>query len=305
MKTRGRRPSITTRSSRAGVEAHPLRRACIALLAGLALSGAGLAAPASAPDRKSVVCGQASVGRVARTGPDRLRYCGPLDRQGAQRLERRLRPGDRVLEIASPGGELDWPLRIAQTVRDRGLSVEVIGACYSGCASFVFPAGKARRIIPGGLLGFHNTASGVLAALEVWGEGVLSAEEAAPLRARAAGEVALYRSVGVSEAMLVEPLRRIGLRCLVRSGAHPETGEPVILIGTERTLWAPSASDLSAAGMTFEGVLPADQGRVSALFHTLSPSLRKKTDAIVYGAAAEAPGDWRFDPDCRIRTPPE
>lgn len=240
-------------------------------LAGCTLAGARIGAP------ERFACARAATATIERRGPDRLFYCGPLNPADARRFIEALRPHDATLDIVSYGGELDGPLTIAERVQTQGMTVRVLGPCFSGCASFVFPAARARSVEPGGMLGFHNTATSILEALDSWPVALLTDAEKVPLEARSAREKALYARSGVRADLLSDPLRRIGVTCLVRAGYHRDTAEPIILVLTRWGVWSPSARQLSAYGVE-------TSGRLSAM---LAPALTK-TAAVPAALAAHA-----------------
>jgi hypothetical protein len=261
--------------------------ALVALAAGAAfVSASSQAQQAEGPSRFACLDARRPV--ITRVGADTVRYCGTLSPDGARRLGRSLRETDTTIEIVSYGGELDGPLDVAWVVLDRGLTVRVIGPCFSGCASFVFAAGSQREFGAGGFLGLHNTATGVLAALDLWPEALLRDPERGPLRARANREAELYRRRGVSVELLVDPLRRIELQCLVKAGRHPRTREHVILLGTRWSLWSPSREQLAGYNISFSGPLPETQAEVDRIFRDSAPALAESGYSIRFDVSEVA-----------------
>ena len=79
-----------------------------------------------------------------------------VERKLKQILDKR--PDIEYVELNSPGGRARAALRIAQLIKERGLSTYVRGVCSSAC-TFVFIAGRERILNAGGRLGFHSGAS--------------------------------------------------------------------------------------------------------------------------------------------------
>lgn len=63
----------------------------------------------------------------------------------------------RTLRISSPGGEVGGAIDTALWVYRNGIDVVVDGGCFSSCANYVFPAGREKHIVDGGLVGWHGT----------------------------------------------------------------------------------------------------------------------------------------------------
>lgn len=215
--------------------------------------------------------GTPQVARIERGQISALRYCGSINALGVEKVENLLSDSDIALVITSYGGELDAPLRLAEIVTAKGLEVEVVGPCFSGCASFVFVAGSRRMVNADGILGFHNTAS----SAALLGYRALNADIPSgfgPLMARASREWQLYVSKGVSFDLLYEPQVRIGTICSQPRGVHPVSGERVIDIHSERNFWLPSPGFLGTAGIAFEGSLPATERDAAKRFQRYMPA---------------------------------
>jgi hypothetical protein len=60
------------------------------------------------------------------------------------------------LVISSGGGDTVEGRHVGRWVRDRGLVVEVDVICFSSCADYVFPAGRARVIRADAFVGWHG-----------------------------------------------------------------------------------------------------------------------------------------------------
>ena len=200
-------------------------------------------------------CDYASDGQVFRTAHDTVRYCGRLTDEGLTRLKAALTPGDSRLEIASAGGSLDAPIDFAFLVRRNELAIDVIGPCFSGCASFVFVASSERRIGPYGIIGMHNTASSAAVMAATFNEGELN-DNALPLFRRSQREHQLYQLAGVGIGLLYEPQNRVKTVCAEIVRLDVRTRESVVDIASEFDLWLPDKQQLNAYGINFSGDLP-------------------------------------------------
>ena len=60
------------------------------------------------------------------------------------------------LVISSGGGDTVAGRHVGRWVRDMGLVVEVDIICFSSCADYIFPAGRARVIRAGAFVGWHG-----------------------------------------------------------------------------------------------------------------------------------------------------
>ncbi len=63
--------------------------------------------------------------------------------------------------ISSVGGETRNGREIGQWVHDMALIVEVDRVCFSSCANYIFPAGRARAIRANALVGWHGNERGM------------------------------------------------------------------------------------------------------------------------------------------------
>lgn len=211
------------------------------------------------------------VTRMVRGDETALRYCGLINAQGVDAFEAALTENERVLVITSFGGELDAPLRLAELVAARGMDVEVAGPCFSGCASFVFVAGKRRVVTGTGILGFHNTASSsTLLGLRSLNGGPPSGF--GPVLDRVSREWRLYATQGAAFSLLYEPQVRIQTICTRPRGLHPVSGEQVIDIHSANDFWLPAPGALGEAGIEFEGSLPSSERDAARRFHLYMPT---------------------------------
>lgn len=98
--------------------------------------------------------------------PDGLIFEGTIDTPAVDRLERELRPGDRLL-IDSQGGDDAAALRLAELVVSRDVGVLVNGRCFAQCASYVFLAARGGTIRRGTYLLFGPSPLATEAALKL------------------------------------------------------------------------------------------------------------------------------------------
>lgn len=200
-------------------------------------------------------CLSRALATVARISPARIRFCGRITDNAVGLVEALLQEDDRVLEITSLGGELDAPIRFAEIILNRGLNVEIIGPCLSGCASYVFVAAANRRVRERGWLGLHNTnTSATFLARRASGRDL--AADSAPLWLRAEREQSLYAARGVSMLLLLDPQARIGTECIIATGRNEQTGETEYQIASRAGFWVPTRGQWRSYGVSFEGYAP-------------------------------------------------
>jgi hypothetical protein len=128
-----------------------LRRAAAAALAAglLCLAGAALADPAPKPRPPEIERATAEPALVRMQG-DTLYYTGNLSKASSAAFDAAVAGVSRGrltrLVIGSGGGDTVEGRHIGRWVRDMALVVEVDVICFSSCADYVFPAGRARVI---------------------------------------------------------------------------------------------------------------------------------------------------------------
>lgn len=128
--------------------------------------------------------------------------------------------------IRSGGGDTVAGRNVGKWVRDMGLVVEVDQICFSSCADYVFPAGRARVIRAGAFVGWHGNERQMIVLAQRRGTSVeeqfvnLAAPQlTGPERDRVRGEMvrevrewransladeqAFYRSLGLDDAFAV------------------------------------------------------------------------------------------------------
>lgn len=88
-----------------------------------------------------------------------LYYTGSLNEDAVDRIVAQypLTSQLRRLVIDSTGGDVNIGIKFGHWVRDLQLDVEVTAFCFSSCANYIFPAGKAKIIGPKALVGWHGS----------------------------------------------------------------------------------------------------------------------------------------------------
>jgi hypothetical protein len=142
--------------------AAPVRRGAAAavLAAGLlGLAGAALADPAPEPRPPEIERARAEPALVRVQG-DTLYYTGNLSKASSAAFDAAvagIRRGQLTrLVISSGGGDTVEGRHVGRWVRDMALVVEVDVICFSSCADYVFPAGRARVIRSDAFVGWHG-----------------------------------------------------------------------------------------------------------------------------------------------------
>ncbi len=142
--------------------AAPVRRgtAAAVLAAGLlGLAGTALADPAPKPRPPEIERARAEPALVRVQG-DTLYYTGNLSKASSAAFDAAvagIRRGQLTrLVISSGGGDTVEGRHVGRWVRDMALVVEVDIICFSSCADYVFPAGRARVIRSDAFVGWHG-----------------------------------------------------------------------------------------------------------------------------------------------------
>ncbi|MFO1055917.1 MAG: hypothetical protein U1E53_03005 [Dongiaceae bacterium] len=93
-------------------------------------------------------------------GGTELEFTGALTASGVRDLQETLdrNPGLRVLQLTSQGGISEPSMRLAETLRRRGIVTYVPTYCASAC-TYIFLGGRERYVAPQARLGFHQAAS--------------------------------------------------------------------------------------------------------------------------------------------------
>jgi hypothetical protein len=141
--------------------AQALRGPAVAtLLVGL-LWGAGAAQAQTASKPRPPEIGRAAAEpALVRVQGDTLYYTGKLSKASSVAFDAAvagLRRGQLTrLVISSGGGDTVAGRHVGRWVRDMALVVEVDVICFSSCADYVFPAGRARVIRADAFVGWHG-----------------------------------------------------------------------------------------------------------------------------------------------------
>jgi len=187
---------------------------------------------------------------VALLSREAVLYCGLLNAKGARLLDDIGTAETTTLLIASGGGVLEAPLDIADIVLRNKLSVVAAGPCFSGCAATVFVAGMERYTLASAQLGFHNTATSAVEMAEAT-FGQKNSFNFVPLEARSRREIALYDSMGIDRALLLDPQSAIVTVCITVNGNDAVSGETVLNITSQFDLWVPSNAQLARYGLNY------------------------------------------------------
>lgn len=134
--------------------------AAAALAAGLlGWAGAAFANPAPQPRPPEIERARAEPA-VVRVQGDTLYYTGNLSKASSAAFDAAVAGvghGQLTrLVISSGGGDTVAGRHVGRWVRDRALVVEVDVICFSSCADYVFPAGRARVIRADAFVGWHG-----------------------------------------------------------------------------------------------------------------------------------------------------
>ncbi len=143
------------------VAAPVLRGAAAAALAAglLGLADSALADPAPKPRPPEIERARAEPALVRVQG-DTLYYTGNFSKASSAAFDAAVagvRRGQLTrLVISSGGGDTVEGRHVGRWVRDMALVVEVDVICFSSCADYVFPAGRARVIRADAFVGWHG-----------------------------------------------------------------------------------------------------------------------------------------------------
>jgi len=169
---------------------------------------------------------------------DTLVYFGELSVNGLAALQRADDGAARTLMIRSNGGEVGIGMAFGEWVHSRQLDVVVLDRCLSSCANYVFPAGRRKSVLGGGLVAWHGNVH--TASVDELPESKRD-EVRAYLTKMLVRERAFYRRIGVSEC-----LARIGNVRLGAPGFFTMSPTDMRRFGLDDVDGAPeSANDVS------------------------------------------------------------
>jgi len=141
--------------------AQSLRRPAAAWLAACLMAAplAAFAAEAPQPRPPEIERARAEPA-VVRVQGDTLYYTGNMSKASSAAFDAAVagvRRGQLTrMVISSGGGDTVEGRHVGRWVRDMGLVVEVDVICFSSCADYVFPAGRARVIRADAFVGWHG-----------------------------------------------------------------------------------------------------------------------------------------------------
>jgi hypothetical protein len=125
----------------------------------LCLAGTAGADPAPKPRPPEIERARAEPALVRVQG-DTLYYTGNLSKASSAAFDAAVAGISRGqltrLVISSGGGDTVEGRHVGRWVRDMALVVEVDVICFSSCADYIFPAGRARVIRPDAFVGWHG-----------------------------------------------------------------------------------------------------------------------------------------------------
>jgi hypothetical protein len=125
----------------------------------MGLAGAALADAAAQPRPPEIERARAEPA-VVRVQGDTVYYTGNLSKASSAAFDAAVAGIGRGqltrLVISSGGGDTVEGRHIGRWVRDMALVVEVDVICFSSCANYVFPAGRARVIRSDAFVGWHG-----------------------------------------------------------------------------------------------------------------------------------------------------
>jgi hypothetical protein len=138
----------------------PVYSVVVMLLLAVALSASADPVANASPAADLALVAATVEPAVVRIEGDTLVYRGNLSQASSRSWQRAvdgLPPGQLArIVIASGGGDTVEGRRLGRWVRQMNLVVEVDTICFSSCADYIFPAGRARRIRDGAIVGWHG-----------------------------------------------------------------------------------------------------------------------------------------------------
>ncbi len=96
---------------------------------------------------------------VVRLSSDSVAVLGVLDKTAVESFRSLAREGVQTVYLRSPGGDVASAIDIAREIHRRNMDVVVDGNCGSGCANYLFIAGRSKKVVYGGALLLHGGAS--------------------------------------------------------------------------------------------------------------------------------------------------
>jgi len=140
--------------------ANRARRGFVAILAACVMGAAGWASAASPESHPPEILRAKAEPATIHFQGDTLYYTGNLSKASTVAFDAAvagIRRGQVTrLVISSGGGDTVAGRHVGRWIRDMGLVVEVDVICFSSCADYIFPAGRARVIRADAFVGWHG-----------------------------------------------------------------------------------------------------------------------------------------------------
>jgi hypothetical protein len=137
-----------------------IRAAALALSVCLMAAGSAAAASEAPPERPPEIERARAEPATVRVEGDTVVYTGNFSKASSAAFDAAVagvRRGQVTrLVISSGGGDTVEGRHVGRWVRDMAIVVEVDVICFSSCADYIFPAGRARVIRAGAFVGWHG-----------------------------------------------------------------------------------------------------------------------------------------------------
>jgi hypothetical protein len=206
----------------------------------------------------------AASGAGADTGE--LRINGHINAAIAGQMQDALGHGGHAIRVTSGGGDPLPSLGLARDIRRHHATLIVDGLCAGACANFLFPAAGKRMVMPGALVIFWGTATASLALVPPEKAGTLDAG----IMPTALQEKSLIADAGVDQAVLLEPLLRLGLSCYSLTSKNA-SGKFYVNYRSDYVGWVPSRAYLAHSGIKLGGFWPATAAQFQAAMRSAFP----------------------------------
>jgi hypothetical protein len=172
----------------------------------------------------------------------------------------------RRLVITSTGGDARDALAFAEFVQKSHLDVVVRDYCNSGCAQYVFVAGKRKIVEPGALVAFHGTPS----AMEDAFRRSPIKEGAIEFRRYAAAEQRFYRRLAIDKKLLLMSESALQTICVTRTSGKVATPTDRYAIARKFVVYVPSLQMMNKLGVYgIEGQWPNSQNELNGIVKAL------------------------------------
>ncbi len=136
------------------------RQCAVAMLATCVMGAAGFASAASSESHPPEILRAKAEPATVQVQGDTVYYTGNFSKASIVAFDTAvagIRRGQLTrLVISSGGGYTVAGRHVGRWVRDMGLVVEVDVICFSSCADYIFPAGRARVIRADAFVGWHG-----------------------------------------------------------------------------------------------------------------------------------------------------